>query len=212
MGLTEEQALAQASKVAAQSKPVKSDKVGGAKNLFKDDGTPYAPWMADFPTEYDTTVIKSRTDAKGKMAMDPQREELSGVGISWKMLGDELELKWTTGNEEGNVGFIVSRRQGKTETWEKIADYATAPAELASKGREGGKYSFIVPDPSPGAWVYRVADIDRTGKVSDLSQTLVEIESEQDSRFQKIALAVLILILGVALAAGLSLDPMSTTY
>lgn len=212
MGLTEEEARAQASKARAQSSPVKSDKVGGAKSLFKEDGTPYAPWMANFPTDYDTSVVKSRTDAKGKLAADPQRAELSGVGMSWKMLGDELELKWTTGNEEDNVGFIVSRRQGKTDKWEKLADNNTAPAELASKGPEGGSYSFIVADPSPGSWVYRVADTDKNGVVSDLSQTLVEIESEQDSQVQKVALVVLVAILLAALAAGLSLDPLSSTY
>lgn len=47
MGLTEEEALAQAQKAANQKKPVKSDKVGGKKNLLKPDGTPYAPWMAN---------------------------------------------------------------------------------------------------------------------------------------------------------------------
>lgn len=43
--------------------------------------------------------------------------ELSGQGLVWRMLGDELELRWATGSEEGNKGFIVTRRQGKTQTW-----------------------------------------------------------------------------------------------
>lgn len=211
MGISQEESYAQAGKAAAQKKPVKSDRVGREKNLFREDGTPYAPWMANFPTDYDTTIIKSRTDAKGKLAADPQRAELSGVGVSWKMLGDELELTWSTGSEEANAGFIVSRRPGKTDEWQKVADNTSNPAELASKGTAGGKYSFIVTDPSPGSWVYRISDVDRSGNVSDLSQTLVEIESEQDSRTQKIALAALIAVLLLSLIAGLSLDPLAST-
>ena len=211
MGLSEEQAYAQAAKARAQANPVASNKVGGAKNLYKEDGTPYAPWMTGVIESPDAAVVKSRTDAKGKLAADPQRAELSGVGVSWKMLGDELELKWSTGSEEGNLGFVVSRRQGKTETWEKVCDYTEAPSELASKGVEGGNYSFIVPDPTPGSWVYRISDVDTKGNVSDLSQTLVEVESEQDGRTQKLALAVLVIVLLLALFAGLSLDPLSST-
>lgn len=47
MGLTDEQAEAQARKASKQKEPVKSSKVGGKKNLLKPDGTPYAPWMGN---------------------------------------------------------------------------------------------------------------------------------------------------------------------
>lgn len=209
MGLSEEQAYAQAMKAQKQSKPVKSNKVGGNKNLFKPDGTAYAPWMGNI-AEYDNKIIKSRSDAVGRLAADPQLGELSGVGILWKMLGDELELSWTTGAEEGNRGFVVYRRAGKSEQWEKVADYRDAPAELATRGSEGGKYSFLVRDPLPGTWVYRVSDVDERNNVSDLSQVLVEIESAEDSKIQKIALAVLLGILALALFLGTQLDPLSS--
>lgn len=210
-GMTEEEAYAQALKANKQAKPVKSEKVGGAKNLFKADGTPYAPWMANMSTEYNNAVIKKRTDATGRLAADPQSAELSGVGLQWKMLGDELELKWATGGEEGNVGFVVYRRKGKDEKWEKLADYRDAPAELASKGPEGGQYSFIVQDPIPGSWVYRVSDVDENQNVADLAQLLIEVDSAEDQRIQKIALVILLAILGIAVFAGLSLDPLSST-
>ncbi|CAN8077219.1 unnamed protein product [Agarophyton chilense] len=210
MGLSEEEAYAQARKAQKQSNPVKSGKVGGAKNLFKPDGTPYAPWMA-VSAEYDPSIIKKRTDATGKLAADPQSGELSGAGLSWKMLGDELELRWATGSEEGNRGFVVYRRAGKSNSWEKLSDYRDKPAELSSKGPGGGKYSFLVSGVQPGTWVYRVSDVDENNNVSDLSQVLVEIESAEDTRIQKIALAALLAILALAAFVGLSLDPLSTT-
>lgn len=211
MGLTEQQAYAQAAKAQSQSNPIKSSKVGGVKSLLKPDGTPYAPWMANVSPEYDSTVIKKRTDATGRLAADPQYAELSGTGLSWKMLGDELELRWATGAEDNNKGFVVYRRAGKSDKWEKISDFRDKPAELASKGPDGAVYSFLVPDAQAGSWVYRVSDCDQNNNVSDLAQVLVEIESEEDTRVQKIALIALLIILGLAVFVGLSLDPLSTT-
>lgn len=208
-GLTDEEAQAQALKAQKQKSPVKSTKVGGNKNLLKPDGTPYAPWMSPI-ADYDATVIKKRTDATGRLAADPQSAELSGLGVSWKMLGDELELSWATGSEEGNRGFVVYRRPGKSPDWKKVSDYRDKPAELASRGLEGGRYSFLVPDPQPGTWVYRVSDVDQNNNVSDLSQVLIEIESAEDTKAQKIALAVLLSVLALALFAGISLDPLSS--
>lgn len=60
--------------------------------------------------------------------------ELSGTGVSAKRIGDEMvELTWSTGDEKGNVGFIVSRRRAKTDDWDEIASYNTFPP-LNSKG------------------------------------------------------------------------------
>lgn len=212
MGMTDEEARAQAVKQMKQSNPVKSDRVGGAKNLFREDGTPYAPWMADFPTEYNNAVIKRRTDATGRLAADPQRGELSGVGITWKVVGDNdaLEVSWATGSEDGNVGFVVYRRRGKSDKWEKLADYRSKPIELKTKGPEGGSYKFSVPDPEPGTWVYRVSDVDTNDNVADLAQVLVEIESAEDSKIQKIALVSLLIILAIAFGIGVFLDPQSS--
>ena len=210
MGISEDEAYAQASKAQKQSNPTKSTRVGGKKSLLKPDGTPYAPWMVGIKTDYDPTVKKKRTDATGKLAADPQSGELSGMGIQWKMLGDELELSWGTASEEGNLGFVVYRRQGKSSEWTKLADYRDAPAELLSKGDEGGSYSFLVTDPQPGSWVYRVSDVDGNMNVADLAQVLVEVESAEDNKIQMIALAGLVGLLLLAVLAGISLDPLSS--
>lgn len=205
---------AQASKAVSQKEGGSGSegaRVGGRKSLLKADGTPYAPWM-NVSAEHDGSVIASKSDARGKLAADPQLAELSGVGLSWKLLGDELELRWSTGNEDGNAGFIVSRRAAREEKWEKLADFGDAPAELASKGRAGGDYSFLVTKPAVGAYLYRVSDVDSgTGVVSDLSQCLVDIEAPEDSSVRNSALAALVAVLGLALWLGLSLDPLSST-
>lgn len=209
MGLSEEEALAQAAKAEKRSSPVVSDRVGGKKNLYKPDGTPYAPWMGPI-ADYDPNIIKKHTDATGKLAADPQMAELSGVGLGWKMLGDELVLSWATGEEEGNRGFAVYRRAAKGGEWSKVADYRDKPGELATKGPEGGLYSFLVEDAKPGNWVYRVSDVDESDNVTDLAQVLVEVELAKDKQTQIIALVALLAVLAVAILLGLSLDPLSS--
>lgn len=208
MGLTDEQARAQARKQQKQSSPVQSDRVGGAKNLYRPDGTPYAPWMAGIKENYESTVIKKRTDATGRLAMDPQRGELSGVGLTYRMMGGNLQLIWATGSEEDNRGFVVYRRQGKSDKWEKLDDYRSDP-ELKSKGTGGNSYKYFVENPDPGTWVYRVSDVDSNDNVADLSQILIDIESPEDTKVQKIALVGLLAALAVAAIIGLSLDPQS---
>lgn len=209
MGLSEEQAVAQALKQQKQSNPTRSGKVGGAKNLFKPDGTLYAPWMAGLSADYEPTVIRKRTDASGRLAADPQLAELSGVGMTWKMIGDNLKLSWTTGSEEDCLGFSVSRRTGKSSEWTKVADYRDSPSELKSKGPEGGSYTYVIEDAEPGSWIYRVSDVDVNQNVSDLSQVLVEIESKEDTKLRNIALLALLGFLVVAGFIGLSIDPQS---
>lgn len=208
MGLSEAEMYAKAAKSKGQKKP--GGRVGGAKSLFKPDGTPYAPWMADMPTDGDKSVIQQRKDAAAKLAVDPQSGELSGAGLTWKMLGDELVLAWATGAEENNRGFVIYRRESKAAEWVKLADFRDAPAELASIGPEGGSYSFLVRDPQPGSWMYRVSDCDMKNNVTDLAQVLVEVESAEDKNLQKIALAALLIVLALAAFAGISLDPLSS--
>lgn len=214
MGVSDDQARAQAYKAQMQANPemVKlSGKIGGKASLIGADGKELAPWMKNVNADYKKTVVKRKGDAKGRLANDPQNQELSGQGLRAKMLGDELELSWGTGTEAGNRGFIVTRRKGKTDMWESVGDWRDKPAELASKGDEGGAYSFIVTDPAPGSWVYRISDEDGSGKVSDLSQTLVDVDSDEDSQVRLAALAALLAVLFGFVAYSLLVDPMNGT-
>ena len=64
----------------------------------------------------------------------PPQMELSGAGLYAKRVSDDMvELTWKTGNEKGNLGFIVSRRAAKTDGWEEIASFNDFPP-LNSKG------------------------------------------------------------------------------
>lgn len=184
-------------------------RIGGKKSLYREDGTPYAPWMVGLIDEEEKEFVAKapKTDAKGRLAKDPQSQELSGSGLKFKVIGDEdVELTWTTGGEDGVEGFIVQRRKGKEEAWDTLADYTDTPS-LRSKGPAGGTYKFLDEEAGPGTWVYRVSDTDAQGNRSDLSQCLVEIESTSDQQKQRIALIAFVALAAALGALGLFLDP-----
>lgn len=210
-GLSQEDAEAQAYKVQVRKDPSlakASGKLGGEKSLIGADGKALAPWMKNVRTDLAPKVIGKKGDARGRLAGDPQDQELSGQGLQWKLLGDELELTWATGREDNNRGFVITRRQGKSEMWRTVSDYKDKPAELASKGSQGGNYSFLIPV-EPGSWIYRVSDEDGTGKISDLSQTLVDIDSSADSSNRLAALGALLFVIFGFVAFSLINDPLS---
>ncbi|KAA8494834.1 hypothetical protein FVE85_3075 [Porphyridium purpureum] len=198
----------------AKAMPKRAPKVGGRKSLLNAQGVPYAPWMRfrEEDLDYKPSERKQpKTDARGRLAGDPQAQELAGTGLRAKFLGDELELAWQTGDETGNTGFILSRRRGKEEEFETVADYKSDPATFKSKGPAGGSYSYLCEKPEAGTWVYRISDVDENGAVSDLSQTLVEIESEEDQKKQRIALVVFGIFVVILAAIGFLADPESGT-
>lgn len=185
-------------------------KVGGKKSLLKPDGTPYAPWM--------NVAAGSDVRARAKKPGADPLQQLSSVGLKTKMLGDELELSWKTSDEATSIGFLIYRKAARVDSEEKefklIADANFAPAELSSKGPAGGAYSYLVPpkiSQVPGSWIYKLSDIDSEGTISDIAQTLVEVEAAEDTKLRSIALAALLAVLGVALFLGLSLDPLAST-
>ncbi|GJQ10345.1 hypothetical protein GpartN1_g2136.t1 [Galdieria partita] len=184
-------------------------KVGGAKSLYRADGTPYAPWLIGKVMEDPRPLApKKKPSALGRLAADPQLQEIAGVGLKAKILGDEVELVWSTDKEENNIGFIVQRRRGGTEDFQVIADYKTDPS-LKSKGSSGGNYSFIDSTASPGTWIYRISDVNSQGETSDLCQTLVEISSNEDKQRQKWAVIILSSLVIALFVVGLLLDPLT---
>mmetsp|Transcript_19326 Transcript_19326/g.77289 ORF Transcript_19326/g.77289 Transcript_19326/m.77289 type:complete len:239 (+) Transcript_19326:407-1123(+) len=194
----------------AQGKSEKKKKVGGKASMYRSDGTAYAPWMVGAIIEdVDSMGVKSKSDAVGSLRTDPQAQELAGVGLKYKSLGDELLLTWSTGSERSNQGFVIRKRKGKTDEWIKIADFDSHPAELTSKGAQGGDYSWLDKSPEPGTWIYRVSDIDKNGVQSDLSQTIVELQSEGEQRVQIAALIGLIAFLVLFGAVAANIDKLS---
>mmetsp|Transcript_15149 Transcript_15149/g.46231 ORF Transcript_15149/g.46231 Transcript_15149/m.46231 type:complete len:277 (-) Transcript_15149:723-1553(-) len=191
-------------------------------NMRSESGVEFAPWMKVDPeaiarAEAERKARKERQMAAAKeldtLSIDPQAAELgAGGGLKSKIISeDEVELKWSTGNEEGNAGFIVQRRKGGSDSFEDLATFENF-APLKSKGVDGGSYTYLDDTvPTPGTWVYRILDCDTTGKRSAVCQKLVEIDSQSEQTFT-LAVGGVIGVLALALvAAGIFADPIQTT-
>ena len=195
-------------------------KMKRASNLRNANGVEYAPWMNITPEEEEKikSVMKQKAEARrkrqeqeqsvsGALLMDSQAQELSGGGLRAKVIDGEVELTWATNSERSTKGFMIKRRPARTEDFEVIASYEDW-GPLASKGPDGGAYSFLDTSVSPGGWVYRVTECETNGSENDICQALVEIQTEEEQRGAVIA-AVSIAAMGVAaVVAGIVLDPM----
>lgn len=172
----------------------------------------FAPWMSF--TEEDERKLrgilreKAIAARKQRSSMrDSTNQELSGTGLQYKVVnGNEVELEWATGSEKNTKGFILKRRAAKTENFDVLADYKSY-GPLASKGADGGMYRYIDQDVAPGGYVYRVTEVEKNGSENDLSQCLVDIQTESEQKLQVVALAGFALVAAAALAAGILLDP-----
>ena len=191
-------------------------------NLRSESGVEFAPWMQIDPeaiakAEADRKARKARKALEAKqvdpMQLDPQAAELgAGGGLKSKVLSEEeVELRWSTGDETGNKGFIIQRRGGGTNSFEDIGSY-DRDSNLRSKGPSGGSYMYLDDSiPYPGTWVYRVLDCDDNGKMTSVCQKLVEVES-QSEQMQTLAVGAVIGVLALVLvAAGIFADPIQTT-
>lgn len=195
-------------------------KMKRASNLRNANGVEYAPWMNITP-EAETEikkVMKQKAEARrkrkdeeagvsGALLMDSQAQELSGGGLQTKVVSDnEIELSWSTNSEASTKGFAIKRRQARTEDFETIVSYETW-GPLASKGPDGGSYSFLDDGVYPGGWVYRITECETNGTENDICQALVEVQTAEEQRGAIFA-AVGIIVLGIgAFAAGTLLDP-----
>mmetsp|Transcript_16486 Transcript_16486/g.18190 ORF Transcript_16486/g.18190 Transcript_16486/m.18190 type:complete len:305 (-) Transcript_16486:64-978(-) len=195
-------------------------KMKRASNLRNANGVEYAPWMNITPeAEGDIKkMMKQKAEARrkrkdeeagvsGALLMDSQAQELSGGGLQSKVVSDtEIELSWATNSELSTKGFAIKRRKARTEEFETIASHENW-GPLASKGPDGGTYSYLDDGVSPGGWVYRITECETNGSENDICQALVDVQTKDEQQGAVIA-AVGIVLLGVgALAAGVLLDP-----
>lgn len=183
------------------------------------NGVEYAPWMKVGEEEdkkirqisKEKASVRAKQKEKelnlsGTLYFDSQAQELGGAGLNSKIIDGDVELEWVTKKETNTKGYVLKRRAAKTEEFVVIADYNTW-GPLASKGPEGGVYRFTDTTTSPGGYIYRVTEIDNSGAESDLSQCLVEIQTDEEQRNALIA-AVGIVVIGISsVVAGLILDP-----
>mmetsp|Transcript_22010 Transcript_22010/g.47846 ORF Transcript_22010/g.47846 Transcript_22010/m.47846 type:complete len:295 (-) Transcript_22010:64-948(-) len=190
-------------------------------NLRNGEGVEYAPWMGI--SEADENKIRSlmrdRTEARrkrqeeaqdvsGNLFRDSQAQELSGTGLSYKIINGEVELQWATKTEMDTKGFIVKRRAAKTNDYSVMASHADW-GPLASKGKEGGVYRYLDSTATPGGWVYRISEEDNLGNEADVCQCLVEVETEEEQKGAVIAGVGFAVFAILAFVAGVALDPMN---
>lgn len=188
-------------------------------NLRNANGVDYAPWMnmSAEDEEKIRSVMKEKAEARrkrqlqeksvtGNLYYDSQAQELSGTGLTTKIIDGQVELEWATKSEKNTKGFIVKRRPAKTEDFSVIASYEEW-GPLVSKGADGGIYRYLDTESTPGGWVYRVTECDNSGNEADLCQCLVEVQTEDEQKAALIAgVGIGVLMIG-AVVAGLVLDP-----
>ena len=188
-------------------------------NMYNENGVAYAPWMVNQVDEeaYNTAKELRKMRKKQEKASavtsegayfstDLQGDELSGAGLSFKILGDEVELSWSTQSEPDNLGYQVQKRAARSEQWFTVATYEDW-APLVSKGSNGGSYSIIDPESETGDWIYRVVDCDRAGRNTVLCQALVEVQTPGEKALQYVLAGGFVAVFGGFMAAGSLLDP-----
>jgi len=189
-------------------------------NLRNANGVEYAPWMkiSKEDEEKIRSMVKNKAEARrrrqleeqdvrGALLNDSQAQELSGAGLRSKILdGNTVELEWATERETSTLGFIVKRRTAKMPDYEVIGSYDSY-GPLASQGKDGGIYRFLDSELPPGGYMYRITECESNGAENDLSQCLVEIETEEEQRGAVIAAVGVVALLGVLVLVGSVLDP-----
>lgn len=190
-------------------------------NLRNGDGVEYAPWMGISEDEENKirALMRDRTEARrrrqeeaqdvtGNLFRDSQAQELSGTGLSYKIIDGAVELSWATRRENDTKGFIVKRRAAKTNDYSVIASHEEW-GPLQSKGKEGGVYRFLDETAEPGGWVYRISEADNSGNEADVCQCLIEVETEEEQKGAVIAGVGFGVLAIVAFIAGVAMDPMN---
>ncbi|KAL7523133.1 hypothetical protein ACHAWF_001296 [Thalassiosira exigua] len=190
-------------------------------NLRNEKGVEYAPWMGISEEDENKIrgLVRDKTEARrrrreqerdvsGNLFRDSQAQELSGTGLSYKILDGDVELQWATKRETDTKGFVVKRRAAKTNDYETIASHEEW-GPLASKGRDGGIYRYLDTTAGPGGWVYRISEEDEAGNQADICQCLVEVETEDEQRAAVIAGVGFAVFAVIAVVAGIAIDPLN---
>jgi len=213
----EEDEISIQARLEAQEEMRKTKKISNLRNA---NGVDYAPWMnisADDERKIrQITLERARaralrkeqeTKVTGNLYFDSQAQELSGTGLKCKVIDGAVELEWATKMEKDCAGFVVKRRPAKTDDFTTIQSYEDY-APLLSKGADGGIYRYLDTTVSPGGWVYRVTEATTSGEESDVCQSLVEVQTEDEQKAAVFAAAGFAIFAVLAVVAGVTLDPL----
>jgi len=218
--MSEEDYLAELAAQSEKPEDLSEDAQRVYRGMRSSTGVEFAPWMkvdaekiAEAKRQREERKARSVGGPSDAMLIDPQAAELgAGGGLKSKVLSEEeVELRWSTGDETGNLGFIVQRRKGGSQNFEDIESFESF-GPLKTKGVSGGEYTYLDDTlPGPGTYVYRICDQDTTNTRSAICQKLVEIEDASEQT-QTLIIGGAIALLAVALvAAGIASDPIQTT-
>merc|ERR1711924_435460 len=169
--------------------------------------------------------------------LDAASSELTGLGLKAKVLSeDEVELTWSTDDEEANRGFLIERKAVGYSDWDEVAAWQPATrvqsarpsrttlrmseqvtdeeeaeiianAQKIAKKKRSNPYSYIDATVSEGEWLYRIVAEQSDNSRAIVCQVGVSVEnSGQQLQTKLVVGGFAALVLG-ALAAGALLDP-----
>ncbi|KAG8470382.1 hypothetical protein KFE25_008803 [Diacronema lutheri] len=179
----------------------------------------YAPWMADAVSpeaiaQREAAERERKENKREKLVgnrIDPAKQELSGTGLKLRVssaeAGGDVQLEWSTGGEDSNLGFIVSRKSAADPDFVDIASYDTFQS-LRSKGAAGGQYTFVDENVAPGSYLYKVMDVAVGSKfMTEVCRRGIEVETTSEQTSTVALVAGFAAVAGVLFAITNVLDP-----
>jgi hypothetical protein len=91
--------------------------------------------------------------------------------------------------EVDTLGYKVQKRAARSDEWVTVASYEDW-APLNSQGENGGTYTLLDPDTELGDWIYRVIDVEASGRNTILCQVLVEVQNKGEVILQYVERSV----------------------
>jgi hypothetical protein len=97
------------------------------------------------------------------------------VSFKADMLDGNVVLNWSTATETNNSGFQIEKRETKNENWASVGF-----VEGKGTTTEKSFYSFKEKNEKPGAYLYRLKQIDFDGTYSYSSEVELEVAAPKD--------------------------------
>ena len=108
--------------------------------------------------------------------------------------------------EVDTLGYKVQKRAARSDEWVTVSSYEDW-APLNSQGENGGTYTLLDPDTELGDWIYRVIDVEASGRNTILCQVLVEVQNKGEVILQYVGAVGFALLLGGLATYAALLDP-----
>jgi len=96
--------------------------------------------------------------------------------------GNGVALKWKTGSETNNAGFLVMREKDGDASFKEIAGYKTDNALIGlGTSTDGKAYLYTDYSPlAPGKYIYELQNVTTDGKTEVYNQIIVDVTAPTD--------------------------------